>query len=117
MMGVGSMALFGSLKPGEKVLFGVFIIIGLFAAASFIGMEVHRAMLKKQATDAVAKDLDAYRAALEKQADKLSPNAIAEAMENYRAKLEKQREQQGQMYPANTHYDFTEEGLHGYDLV
>ena len=63
---------FGNLKRGEKILFGICIFLGFFAAVSFVGMEI------------------------------------------YRAKLEKQDKQ---MYPANTHYDFTEEGMRGSVLV
>ncbi len=37
----------GGLKRGEKILFGVVALIGVFAIASFIMMEVYRAHLSK----------------------------------------------------------------------
>lgn len=37
----------GGLKRGEKILFGIFALIGIFAAASFIMLEIIRARMDK----------------------------------------------------------------------
>lgn len=59
----------GGLKRGEKILFGVFALIAVFAIASFVMLEVVRSRMDKP------------------------------------------------MYPTTTHYDFSEEGLKGSNLV